>query len=663
MPNPFEEDRKPARTPDLLSLLESAKRYWWACAVLGALTAAAGFVASRFLPLQYRATALVRLGAPNGLIERPYESSTAQRAFRHTQKEILLMNHVIGRALASPEVAALQGLGLDIGDADDVADGLEIVLPRSSEIMSISFSHDDAEAAYVVTNAVLRSYFDEITSSNEIESSSRLEVLEDLQNQAETRLTDAWSRLQSLAREIGSGDPATLSLQTQAEVENYRAYSAHLREVRSEMRDTLRVIRSIRTSPELLAEEIPEDASMHSVKYAMFSAKLAKEEAKLKWGDNHPDVKAAEHKESLLREYYQKASQLTEEEPKSEVEKLMAEPLATLSRLEEEENSLINLLEEIDQRLQAIGGDKAAELEIIRNDVDRLEKQNDRLWQAKESLEIESRADPRVQLVSWANRPENLDSSKRDKIMIVLVGGGCLFGIGLVSLSEFFTGRLHSFRDAVMRTAIDPVATGQPLPKRVRRDQQLSDLHARELLDRSFARLANSTSVGASQVILVASSKSEREVGYLSEQLAQAAARTGQDTLHIDLSRDPASEQSPGSGPLAEEKAVKEAVAWEPDVSVPNLSNVDLRDPSTDRIRYLTSDRFKALIASAKQDFRFVFVKVPPVLSCPETLYVAKLADLGLLGICLNSTTSTSIVNAAQSLQEVGLNTSTVILK
>ena len=43
---------------------------------------------------------------------------------------------------------------------------------------------------------------------------------------------------------------------------------------------------------------------MHSVRFAMFTAKLNREKALMEWGPGHPDVLAAQQEENLLREFY-----------------------------------------------------------------------------------------------------------------------------------------------------------------------------------------------------------------------------------------------------------------------------------------------------------------------------------------------------------------------
>lgn len=305
--NPKPEEQQTA--PDLGVLLGCVIRHLPACLLLGVAASTAGaLVGLKFVPAQYKATSMIRLGGPEGVISKPNESSNAQREFRHTQQELLKMPHVLRRALEASEVVALGTYNPATVDLEDLAEALVLDLPRSSEILRISVLHDRAENAYLLTNAITDSYLEEIQRGRESTVEKRITTLDRLQTTTEEQLGDAWQQLQALARQLGSGDPTSLSLQSQAEIENYRAYSRHLRELRGERREAERLVESIRLAPETLSREMPEDASMHSVRYAMFQAKFRREEAEKKLGPDHPTVAKARSEEEALQAFYQKTA-------------------------------------------------------------------------------------------------------------------------------------------------------------------------------------------------------------------------------------------------------------------------------------------------------------------------------------------------------------------
>ncbi|PHS14116.1 MAG: hypothetical protein COA78_06140 [Blastopirellula sp.] len=658
---------EPQKTFDLFVMVESAWRYWWGCIVLGGICSVIGIFICNFIPIKFRATALLKLESPNGLIEQFHESSAAQREFRHTQKTILQMNHILSRVLDTQEVSLIRNRGIKIGDPDELESLLEVKLPRSSQIMEVSFQHDDAETAAVLTNTLVKIYLEEISAVGSAQQSKQIKTLEKLHQDAEVRLGVAWNRLQVLAREIGSGNPATLSLQTQAEIENYRAYSRQLRVVRSELRDSLRIVRAIRESPEILAEEMPEDASMHSVKFAMFSARLSKEEAILKWGPEHPDVIAALHKERLLREYYQKSASKEITENQSTEERLLTEPLASIKRLGEEETTLISILKEINNRLSVISGDKAAELEILRNNIDRLENQSDQIWQAKEKIRIQQFADSRVQLVKYADIPKSLDTNKRNKIMLILGVGGFVFGCVCVSMGEILTGRIHSKRDAIARTAIIPIANANPLSKAIRINSvQDTEKQQLDIIDQVFAQYLHSKKNENHHIVIVTSAKEEKEIGFVAEQIAASFARTGNKTLLLDLdlgqTLKKCHEKAIGVSDYLQGNTELSSII-NADSSIDNLFQVKSGKLTKAPIPLILSSRMESMISSFREDFDFIVLKTPPILQLPDSIHLAKWADIVILSIQINQSTCGSIRSAANSLKDISMDIRTLLVR
>ena len=647
----------PQQAPDLPALIECALRYWWAGLIAGVVFAGCGLAASQFIPAKYKSTALIRIGGPEGLIDTPHESSSTQREFRHTQKELMKMPHVLRRAIESPEVAALEDFEIGPEAAEEAGELVEVELPRSSSITKVSVSHDNAETAYMLVNAVVKSYLEESQRAETEERERRLDTLDRLHSDAEDRLTKAWEELQTLARQIGSGDPAALSLQAQAEIENYRAYSRRLREIRGEKREAERQIRAIKESPELLAEELPEDASMHSVKFAMFTAKLKKEQALRQWGPDHPDAVAAKEEEDLLREYYQKATAQDETEPRSRQEELLSEPLATIDRLQQEELSLEAMIGDIEDRLELLGGDNAARLEILRNEVTRMERLSDRLWQTRENLQVEKHADQRVQLVSLGTLPTKRDTSKQKKLGIVLAGGGFGFAFVLVALGEFLTGRLHTRRDAQARTALSLIGERRPLPSEVRSTPLTSKTHvATSELDMMVAQLLTSPQTRDAKTFMVTNAKNRSERGHIAAHLAATLARTGQKTVLVELdfrtelADDEQCDASTTSladylvAPNHQESPVKVQAGY----GCMHVARAGHTNPEP--LPLLTGSRLNSLLEELQHDYSYVVLDVASVLEYPDALHVGRFADAVLLAIQQNTSRAGDLVQAKSRL-------------
>ncbi len=652
--------------PDLMTLLECALRHWRWALVGGCLFALFGGAAGQLvIPAQFKATSMIRLSGPNGVISRPNESSNARREFRSTQQELICMPHVLQRALESPKVQELGELASDPDTVEELGDWLELELPRSSEILRVSVQHDRADIAFLLANAVTDAYLEEVCRADEETLQKRMATLDRLQMTTEDQLRTSWSELQLLARQLGSGDPAILSLQAQAEIENYRDYTRRLRELQSEKREAERLVKSIQESSQVLGTEITEDASMHSVRFAMFQAKLKYEQALTKGGPDHPDAQSAKQEENLLREYYQKTANEAASEPRSRQEEMLAEPLATIARLANEEQALEAMIREIDDRIAVLGGDNAAKLDVLRNDIGRQERLSDRLWQTHETLEIERHADQRVQLVSYASLPTQRDTSKRDKLTLMLAVGGFGFAVVLAAWGEFVTGRLHSFRDATQRTNLETLALLPKLPKTLPgtngKDTSRMD-RIRSQFDVLTARLVHHPQAGQPRMILVTSARWLRERQMVAVHLAAALARTGKKTILVDLDFRKPKADTEALFPVQER--VTDLMCSEPCQAVKDLqlasgvANLDYLpagDGSVEPLSILTHSRLTELLEEAKQRYTYVVIEVSGVLEYPDAVHLGRHADVSLLSIQRNRSVASSVSQAQDRLAQVGL--------
>jgi len=703
--------------PDPATLIACVWRYKWLALLAGCVFAGLGAAAAQYvIDAQFKATSMVRLAGPSGVVETRFESSAAQREFRATQQELIRMPHVLQRALESPAVKALGEFGSDPDSIEDLTDILDLELPRSSEILRISVHHDRADIAFLLTNAVTEAYLQEMRRAHDEDVQKRLAILEQLHADAEERLRKAWDELKPLATRLGSGDPTTVSLQAQAEFENYRDYHRRLRDLESKKRESERLVKSIRESPETLTKEMPEDASMHSVRYAMFEAQLKREEAESKYGPNHPEVTAAIRVENMLREVYQKSMAEKTEKPKSREEELLAEPLATLAQLTNEEQALKAMIQDIDERKQMLGGENAAKLEILRNDIDRLEKESDRLWQTRENLQVEKHADERVQLVSLATLPTQRDTSKRKKMTLVAAVAGFGFAFCLVALGEFLTGRLHSGREATQRTGLEVLASLPRLPakiaKPVDKERRVDPLTTQ--LDLLVARLTHHPQVASPRAIMVTSPRWTSERERVAVHLANALARTGQRTVlvNFDLREPPPAiefpnaaamipvesrrslpESAPAAGghrALAAAEADGEDEAGEAESSYgavaagrhslridsdprstssrhqfpaemplvgTGVANLDFLQPirgASEPLPVIAHPQLPELMDALKDRYAYVVIDVPGVLEYPDAVHLSRLADVAVLSLKRNKSIAGSTFQARESLAQQG---------
>ncbi len=677
--------------PDPATLIACVWRYWWMALLAGVLFAGLGIAAGYVvIPARFKASALVRVTNPNWVVDRRHESAADSRQFRRTQLELLETSHVLQQALESQQIKDLGILGTDSSSIGGLRRWLNTELPGTSQILRISIEHDRADVAFLLANAVTEAYLLEINRDAEEILKRRLAVLDKLHATTEDRLSRAWDEFRDLARQLGTGDMAALSLQTQADIENYRDATRRLQGVRAQKREAERIVTSIRENPEDFAVEIPEETTA-SVRYALFQAVLRTEQELANWGKHHPNVLSAKQTENVFREYYQKT--LVEEEerpPKTREEQLLSEPLATLTRLKAEEDALSASLRDIDDRMQLLAGDNVAGLEVLRNDIRRMEQLSDRIWEARETAEVERHADRRVQLVTYASLPGQRDTSKRNKITLVLAAAGFGFAVLLVAVGEFFTGRIHSARETTYRTGLIVLASLPRLPEKVADTcPAASERSIRTRLDKLVARLTHDPQAGQPRVILVTSSRRRRERERFAVHLAAAFSRTGQRTVFVNfnLRSPPAHVAFPNPMAVIEhpathritddtlpgedsdhgvkrmESRLGQSVAtrnpFPADMPLvgTGMANLDLLQPTSvaaEPLPVFAHPELPELLESLKNLYAYVVIDVPEVLNYPDATHLGHLTDLSLLSVQRNRSVAYSVVKALSKLAQHG---------
>jgi Mrp family chromosome partitioning ATPase/uncharacterized protein involved in exopolysaccharide biosynthesis len=696
--------------PDLFVLIECVWRHKWKALAAACLLAALfGTLAHLAIRTRFKATVLIRLAAPSGIVERPNETSAAQREFRNTQGELLRMPHVLKRALGTSAVKDLGVLKSDSDGVETLTSMLSIELPKTTEIMRISIEHERADVAFLLVNAVAEAYLNEVRRDTEEEFEKKIVALDTLQSGTEERLAKSWDELQALAKELGAGDPASASLQAQAEIENYRDFARRLRDLQAEKREAEREIRTIKSSPEGLTKEMPEESSMQSVRYAMFQAKLKRERALSKWGPNHPEVRAAEMEEKALAAYYQKTGEEAAAPKRSRQEELLAEPLAKVSRLTAEEAALETSMREIEKRRETLGGDSVARLEIVRNGIKRVEQLCDRLWQTRETLEVERHADKRVQLVSYATMPQARDNSKQKKLTMMAAAGGFGFAMVAIGILEFLTGRLHSKRDFARRTEVEVLGYLPRLPAKIPRDEAICDAVERNLLmelDMLAGALTNHPRIPDARVFMVTSATDHREREGVALHVAGALARMGKKTVLVDLdlrgqykaaifeheSAVGISELLSG-GPVKPPVDLENALLSHESSTVSNRSliaapcttpenrrltesrayqeiSLDGLDLNTDienldyiptgravakTLPLLTDLRLRELVDELKRDYTYVVLDVAAAARFPDAVHLAWMVDVAILSAERNISRANRVLEAQARLNSSGL--------
>lgn len=198
----------PAPNPLLVvhSLLRG--RYHWAI-LLGLVLAGIGVVLGYKLPpVKYRSSGLIRV-LPNKqrILYANEENSVMPMFDAFVESQVSLINspRVLDYAMQNPEWQAL-GRGLSPKVVSQFRDSVEVEHPRGSEVIIISYSDADQNAAMVGVRAITQAYKDLYGENDADNPAHILQILEDRRTTLRTEV-DGWrSRIMAIADEFGTTD-------------------------------------------------------------------------------------------------------------------------------------------------------------------------------------------------------------------------------------------------------------------------------------------------------------------------------------------------------------------------------------------------------------------------------------------------------------------------
>lgn len=479
----------PAAAPNPLLVIHSLLRgrYHWAI-LLGLVLAGVGIVLGYKLPpVKYRSSGLIRV-LPNRprILYTNEENSLMPMFDAFVESQVSLINspRVLDYAMQNPEWQAL-GRGLSPKVVSQFRDSVEVEHPRGSEVIIISYSDADQNAAMVGVRAITQAYKDLYGENDADNPAHILQILEDRRTTLRTEV-DGWrSRIMAIANEFGTTDIDVIfgnKLQAVNNIEN-------------ELQQAQLVLTSVdvpsaspKNSPATQpAQKLVITAEL-AARYDPQLSQLMQERQNQQWaltklktrlGEKNPDVVATQ-------KFIDELTIQIKERVDAFAKLTQGATASTPVQSPGGGGSIVNV-QEIQRRIENLQkmlttaradlmdvGKKNLLIQNYKASEEASKQRLDETTARIEHLNVESNAGGRMIIISNGDRP--LEPYKDKRVAAAAGGGagGMAFGIGLIALVGLINRRFRSLADAqaVTNPAVPLLGVLPNLPSQIENPEE-----------------------------------------------------------------------------------------------------------------------------------------------------------------------------------------------
>ena len=681
--------------PGPSELLHSLRRQWLLGALIGVAcaAAAAGAVWSLQQP-KHTSTAFLRISARDA----PLIFETADRSGRPdfktylmTQKQLMMTPLVLNAALRSETLSALP----KVKQQTDPIEWLQqqLIVSFEAEIGQVSFTDTDARVAKAVVDGVVAAYMEEVVLAEENVRKQRLDNLERVYAEAESKVRAKRAEMRSLVETLGSGDSESLSLAQQGAVQEFGLYRNELTRVqfelmRAEGEKQLRTAAIEQAGGEAeeaagTPEEMPAILMEQAAAADPVAASLTRDLARLE--SNVEQVKsrftpeaAAERVAKYAGEIEQLEGQLAARIEELRRQGAMHQPLAggganpgqelafQIAVLKGQEHELLAQVAEREAEAKKFGR-SSIDVEMMRAEVGSLDGVLARIGEEIERTKVELRSGTRTAVISPASVPQAEGLQKR--LAVSAAGGMAGLGlpVALLVLLDVRRRRVDGVATITDRLRIDVLGVVPRIPHGALRrigGESARTIRWQERLAESIntvtAMILRKAALEDKRVILVSSAVAGEGKTTLAGQLGVRLADTGHRTLLIDFDlRRPTLhaafdlEIEPGVADILDGTA-ELAETIQP-TDHPNLSLVAAGGVASNLLNAATHGALEDLFQAVRPDYDFVVVDCSPVLPVVDTRLIGQFGDGIILSVLKDVSEAPKVAAARAILQSHGV--------
>ncbi|MBI84865.1 MAG: hypothetical protein CMJ81_16855 [Planctomycetaceae bacterium] len=668
----------------------SLRRHWLLSLITGFVAAASlSGVLHLVIPLNYDAQALIRVRRENKDIfsrsQVRYDDLRDYETFKKTQAALIKSTFVVQSALRKEEIAQLPMLQAEDDPVSWLADELRVSNPEDSEILSVSLRGENTKDIKKIVDAVIDSYETEVVQAERDNDLERLRILKNSYRENVSDVKELQDTIATLSKEVGSLSSESVEVVHQIQMDQLMRTKSRRDKVLIELQDVrtnLVVLQQRRERGSYAPSEHEiEDALEMDPFYAEAKSRLLSLKNEHRAQNARGNVAAIRQLQPAMQQAYSEVEQL-----KSELYERVVDRIRRMSsRDPATEKDLVDMLETerilLSQQFQSLADQHqrqekeigesigfSADLEIRKAELETLTHMMEITRTEMDSLDLELKKRPRIQVIQRAVVPEVSDWVFKYGIIFVLFTtalGSTVFGI---AYWDYQLMKVNVSGDVPGGTNVRVVGS---LPALDRRGRWLlpwgglsgSSLEAVliESIDSVRTAILCGNGDHPLHVVMVTSAIAQEGKTTLAGQLAISLARSGRRTLLVDADVHNPQQHHVFSVPfgrgfceLLRGEATLDQVVQH--VSVEGLSMITAGYCNQASLRALTTESVQNVFSQLRSEFDFIVVDSGPVLVGADPLLLGQHADTTLLSLCRDISRIPKINEAHDRLQAVGVN-------
>jgi len=675
-------------TPRPMDFVYALRRQWVWALVLGIVAAGAAAALAWFLiPVNYTATAWLRIAStkPNILFKVGGEDELLND--RRAVATLMTSRFVLNAALKKPGIAQCEYIRQEDDPLTWLRENIQVSFPGNSEILQIALTGDDPPQLVKIVNAVKDAYMEEVVAVDRENQLRRKQVLEESYRRNVDEIKRKTDQYEDLANKLGAPDSEAMRLKSLYALETTNT----LRDRITRLQQALSGIEQRIAIGEAMLKKMSEDAApdetkqRETLKRKMMEAALAQdpwisyaqqqialldirifEEKQRVVDENAPSIVRMKDRQQKYREGIEKRiaeiGPALEKQIEERIREHLAEGWNTAPKTPREQH--IATLEawktekavlEKELQIAQTAFDKhvaetqkfssqSIDLELRKNELERLKRLTERMGQELEQWEVELAAAPRVTELESASVPRTSDIKRKYRMMGFL--SAAAFGLAVLAVAgvDFLSRRVNSSAEVAYGLGLRVVGDVPAISGRQRRllafDGRGAPAHGllANSIDNIRTALLYQASMDGIKVTLITSALAREGKTTVATQLAASLGRSGRFTLLVDGDlRRPNAHQifdlspTPGLCEVLRNEAQLEDVIRP--TRVPGVWLLPAGRWDISAIQALVNDELREDFAKLREGFDFILIDSGPVLTDSDALLLGRYADGVLLSV------------------------------
>ena len=644
----------------------------WKQAILIAVPLALFAVAVAWVavPAHYTAFVLLKVASTEPrLVFKKAETEQNFDTYRQTQMAMIQSRFVLNAALRQPGISDLETIRTKAYPLEWLEDNVAVDTYNSPEILKISLAGGNPEDITKIVNAVKDAYLDEVVLADRKQRITRLNELERIHSETEEKVRQKEQRVESLAKELGTGDSQALSIKHQMALEQISLLRREHARVRFELMRAQINEQSVGVSgvdagasvllgsqPGAGGAAPPTQAAVNANRINQLRSLINRFETQVV-NQNHP----------TLLKYREELKQLQASAVGVDAKTGDATPGSRLDILKRQEKLLAEELEKYSDLVKNIGS-SSFELELMKSEIAQISKVSDTVGSEMEAHRIELKSPTRITLMQEAEIPQVLDLGKKKKLTGAAGVGALGFVFLTISLIEFHSRRITDPQDISQTLGLDLLGSLPAMPKPLIKfwEQPKESRMALwnnaliEAVDSTRSILLHDPNVEDRRVLMVASAAAQEGKTTFACQLAGSLARAGRKTVLVDFDlRRPRAHEllnvplELGLSELLSEKLDVQTVLHS--TSEPSLSVIPAGRVNETALQSIAKDGADWLFKELKKEFEFVIVDSSPILYVADGASVGRNVDGAVMVVRSHASRLPAVAVACERVEMLGI--------